>query len=156
MRLCPDCRDLPTDDEVPNTLHLAPYTLHPTPYTLHPTPYTLHPTPYTLLPTPYALHPTPYNLHPSPYTLHQPGKGGALRVFTMNKRVEREPCRQTRADSTIVPRKFIKCDDRGQASRVEQSLFQSQKHRLSGCSETFSSSLLLSSLELSDTQVYEP
>jgi hypothetical protein len=49
MRLCPDCRDLPTDDEVPD-----------------------------------------------------PGNGGALRVFTMHEHVEREPCRQTRADSDIV------------------------------------------------------
>ena len=53
-------------------LHHAPYILHPTPYTVHPTssPYTLHPPPCILHPTPYILHPTPYTLHPTPYTLH--------------------------------------------------------------------------------------
>jgi len=90
------------------------------------TPYTPHTTPYTLHPTPYTLHPTPYTLHPTPYTLsprYTPGVGRAVRE---NRRRLRAP-------------------GRGKLPLVGRYNYPKPQ-------TPNSSSLLLSNLELSDTQ----
>jgi len=144
----------------PNTSHPAPYTRHPTPYTPHSTPDTLHPTPYTLHPTPYALHPAPYTLHPPPSTLHHipytPHPSGAAFRLTV-KTFLKLTCWVCGTHMSIRAKRF--------SLSLHPSLFLSlslarMNHfgvtptpKPQNCS---SSSLLLSNLELSDTQVYEP
>ena len=105
-----------------------PHTLHPTTHTLHPPPYALHPTPYTPNPTPDTLHLTPYTPHSTPYTPHP------------------TPCTLHTTPYTLRAR----C---GGARVREQDPLRRASAR---CALSSSSSLLLSSLELSETHVYQP
>ena len=92
--------------------------------------YTLYPTPYTLHPEPHTLHPTPYTLHPTPYTLHP-------------------------TPYTLHPRGAAGGDRAGgEGGEVGRGGESSLLSREAAAVQVLP--LSLSSLELSDTHVYEP
>ena len=142
--------------EASPALFSTPYTLHhPTPHTLHPTPYTLHLAPYTLHLTPSTLHPPPSTLLPTPYIgTYEPVTSifwPWLQLFSARKSLS---CSILQGGGGgAVPRR-APLSSRGRA--VPESCRSPGRTRASFDPTPSSSSLLLSSLELSDTQVYEP
>ena len=98
-------------------------------YTCHPTLGTLHSSPCTLSPTPYTPHPTPYTPHPTLDTLRSS-------PYTLHP----TPYTPHPTPYTRHPELSISEDGRVVGATARSSC----------------SSLLLSSLELSDTKVYEP
>jgi len=124
----------------PHTLHPAPHTLHPAPHTLHPAPHTPHPAPYTLHLAPSTLHPPPYTLHPTPHTLHP--SPNALHPTPDTLQFNPLSWRSLALDEMVT---------RGNVEELDPTRVINLLVPLSA-----SSSSLLSILELSDAQVYEP
>jgi len=148
-----------TRNSTPCTLRPTPQTLHPTPYTLHPTPFMLHltPVPYTLHPTPftpyihYTLHSTPYTPHPTPLS-RIPNPESRSRIPNPESRIPNPESRNPKPH-TLDPKRYTLHQVTPNrmhiiAATAERAAFV--WHLPSGALVLSCSSLLLSSLELSD------
>jgi len=119
---------------------LLPSTMHPTPFILHPATFTLRPTPFTLHPAHYTLFDSCMHLLDARYR----DSWGEL-VFKAHRLVF-----QSTLGSKVMKKKMMMNKQTAHAHwrdacAVVRFVFSSS-----------SSSVLLSSLQLSDTHVYEP